>query len=84
MELLKHLEKHVGTCTQEWANFTHVGVEHVTRADGIYTRQEKYAASLREKYADLEDEQNVSVEAKSHYSTLRGGVAWLASQCRPS
>eukprot|EP00959_Pyramimonas_sp_CCMP1952_P175577 3668950-Pyramimonas_sp.AAC.1 len=81
MELLKHLEKHVGTCTQEWTNFAHVGIERVTRADGIYTHQEKYVASLREIdnnfYADLQDEQNVSVEAKSHYSTLLGGVAWL-------
>ncbi len=81
MELLKHLEKHVGTCTQEWANFTHVGIEHVTRANGIYTHQEKYVASLREIdkkfYADLHDEQHVSDQAKSHYSTLLGGVAWL-------
>ncbi|CAK0808244.1 unnamed protein product, partial [Prorocentrum cordatum] len=81
MEFLKHLEKHVGTCTQEWANFTHVGIEHVTRADGIYTHQEKYVASLREIdkkfYAELHDEQAVSVEAKSHFSTLLGGVAWL-------
>eukprot|EP00959_Pyramimonas_sp_CCMP1952_P269988 5644542-Pyramimonas_sp.AAC.1 len=27
-ELLEHLEKNVGACTQEWATFTRVGIEH--------------------------------------------------------
>ena len=28
LKLLAHLENQVGTCAQQWSNFTHVGIEH--------------------------------------------------------
>ena len=81
MALLDHLEKHVGNCTQQWADFTHVGIEHVSRPGQIYTQQEKYVSQLKEiektHYQGLGDEAPVSETGQAAFATLLGGVAWL-------
>ena len=80
--LLAFLNKEFGSCTNEWSKFTHTGVEHEQTGEGIFCHQWKYAESLKQlvltKYYKHDDGELVDEETHAAYSSLLGGVAWLA------
>ena len=78
---LAFLNKKFGTCKSEWNKFAHTGVEHERLADGIFCHQFSYAQQLNamsHPRGDQTSEDLVDEEMHEAYSSLLGGVAWLA------
>ncbi len=80
-ELLKFLEAEFGECKKEYDNFTHCGVIHERRADGVFNHQWPYAAALQPiplaRGSGADDGQPVSEEMHTLFQSLLGGAAWL-------
>ena len=81
MKLLKFLEVEFGPCKNEWKEFTHTGIEHERRANGIFCHQWKYTQQLQplnlSAYAKQDEDMYVEQATHSAYSSLLGGAAWL-------
>ena len=79
--LLAHLQKEVGTCSQEWQQMTHTGIEHVQSDKGVYAHQTKYAQQLMpmdiSSIKGQPDETDAPGDFPSRYMSLLGGLAWL-------
>jgi len=80
-KLLKFLNEKFGTCKAEWNQFTHTGVEHERRSDGIFCHQFKYAEEklcrIPVSKSVTEDIKPVDEELHSRFSEQLGKVAWM-------
>ena len=81
LALLAHIEKAAGKLKQEWAVFTHTGIEHIHSPGEVYAHQQAYLNQLKPLDTALfrgrSEEDLLSEAHTSLYMSLLGGVAWM-------
>jgi len=78
---LQFLESKFGKCKAEYVKFTHTGVEHEQRPEGILCHQWSYIDTLKPLElsglkGNVEDSSLVDQKIQEAFSSLLGGVAW--------